>query len=104
MQKAKSPSNNNSILIVVIVIFTFPIWIGILGGLFGLVVGGIGGFIGLIAGAIGIVIGTIGGLIGSIFNWGYGDFASWNFVSWNGNFIIFIAVVLFIALAIKPRR
>jgi hypothetical protein len=100
MQKTKSASSGtNAILIAIIVIITFPLWIGILGGIFGLVIGGIGGLIGLIAGVFGIVIGTIGGVIGSIFSWGY-----WDLGFWNGNFFIFFFVVLLIALAIKPRR
>jgi hypothetical protein len=100
MQKARTSSSGaNAILVTIVIIITFPIWIGIIGGLFGLVVGGIGGLIGIIAGAFGIVIGAIGSLIGSIFNWG-----PWHFGFWNGNFFVFFIIVLVIALAIKPRH
>jgi hypothetical protein len=101
MQKTRSSSSSgtNAILFAIVIIVTFPLWIGIIGGLFGLVLGGLGGLIGIIAGAFGIVIGTIGSLIGSIFHWGH-----WEFGFWNGNFFIFVGIVLLIAYAIRPRR
>jgi len=57
-------SNNSSLLIVLLLIFTFPIWIGIAGGLFGLVMGVFGACIGIIAGVFGAVFGGIGSIFG----------------------------------------
>ncbi len=60
--------SNPSILIVLLIIFTFPIWIGIAGGLFGLIVGLFGACIGIIAGVFGVIFGAIGSVFG-IFDW-----------------------------------
>jgi len=51
-------------------IFTFPIWIGILGGLFGLIVGLFGACLGIIGGIFGAIFGSIGSVFG-IFNWSF---------------------------------
>ena len=98
MHKTKT-QNSTGILIIIIAILTFPIWIGLIGGLFGLVIGGIGGMIGLVAGAFGIVIGAIGSLVGGIFSWGH-----WGFDFGGGKFVVIMLVVLLIALAIRPRK
>ncbi len=86
-----SPSSGTIVLIVIVMIFTFPFWIGLLGGLFGLVVGLIGGAFGIVAGVFGAVIGGIFSVIGSIFHWGGGP---WNF------HLGFISVKLFMIISI----
>ncbi len=51
-------------LIIVIAVLTFPLWIGVVAGLFGAVVGIIAGIIGLLAGLFGSGLGiTIGGTV-----------------------------------------
>ncbi len=67
MQRSSSTS---AVLIVVILIFTFPLWIGLGAGLFGLIVGLFAGLIGLIAGLIGAVVGIIAAIFKALFGWG----------------------------------
>ncbi|HEU5290747.1 MAG TPA: hypothetical protein VFU05_08910 [Cyclobacteriaceae bacterium] len=64
---AKS-SSSSTLLVIILLIITFPFWIGIIGGLFGLIAGAIGAMIGMIAGVIGAVFGGIGSVFG-IFDW-----------------------------------
>lgn len=101
---AMTRSNSNSrststLLIVLLIIFTFPFWIGIAGGLFGLVAGLFGAAIGIIVGVFGAIIGAIGAVIGGIFGgWGYGS-------SHVGiNTFLAIALVVAIVMLSKARR
>ncbi len=98
----KSMQHKNStstVLIVLLIVFTFPIWIGIAGGLFGIVVGIFGAIFGIIAGVFGAVFGTIGGVFGWLFNWDwpFGGFFHWNILT-----ILIIAVI--IVLVSRSRR
>lgn len=68
MQTRSSNNSTTTILIVLIVILTFPVWIGILGGIFGIIMGVFGTVIGVVAGGIGALIGAIGGIIGWMFH------------------------------------
>jgi MFS family permease len=89
-------------VVIVLLVLTFPIWIGIAGGLFGLIFGLIGGFFGLIAGIIGGIFGAIGALFGAIFDV---VFHPWH--GWHGfhlsPFWFFVGVVL-IVLLVRSRR
>jgi len=93
------------ILLLVIIVFTFPIWIGIAGGLFGLVFGLIGGLFGLIGGAIGIVASVFAG----IFGWGWhdhywgDDWGHWGHHH-NGFWIVIIVIAVAMALRSRSRR
>lgn len=69
MTRSNTRTGTSTILIVLLIIFTFPIWIGLAGGLFGLVMGLIGAAIGIVAGVFGAVIGGIGGAFGGMFGW-----------------------------------
>lgn len=55
-----------SIAIVLILLVTFPVWIGLAGGLLGLACGAIGVLVGLCGAAVGCLAGFMGGGIGSI--------------------------------------
>ena len=72
----------SSTLIVVLLILTFPIWIGVAGGLFGLMMGLFGAVIGIVAGFFGIlgsVLGAIFGAIAEVFSWVFGGFFGWDY-------------------------
>jgi hypothetical protein len=56
--------STSTVLIAIAMILTFPIWIGLAGGVFGL----IGGLFGIVIGVIGAVFGAIAGLIGAVFS------------------------------------
>lgn len=61
-------SSNSSALMIILLLITFPLWIGIAGGLFGLIVGLIGACIGIIAAIFGAIFGAIGSVF-EIFDW-----------------------------------
>ena len=67
-QREEKPrmSKGMKILIAVIIILTFPLWIGIVAGLFGGLVGIIGGAFGIAVGLLGATIGLVAGGIGLI--------------------------------------
>jgi hypothetical protein len=94
-------SNTNSgttILIVLIIVLTFPIWIGIAGGLFGLVAGLFGAAIGIIAAVFGAVIGIFGAVINGLFGgW-------WPNSHIGLNIFLAICLVLAIVMLSKARR
>lgn len=60
-------SKSTKILVVVLLVITFPIWIGIVAGVFGTVVGLIGAAFGIAIGIAGAAVGLIGGgVLGTI--------------------------------------
>ncbi len=84
--------SNSTLLIVLLMIFTFPIWIGIFGGLFGLAAGLFGVCIGIIAGIFGAIFGSIG----YIFDWSFPHFPI------SGAFVI--ALIFLIVLISKSKK
>ncbi len=92
-------SSTSAILITLLIILTFPVWIGIAGGLIGIVVGIFGAVFGIIAGVFGAVFGAIGGIFGWLFNWSwpFGGFFHWNVFS-------ILAIVLVVLLVTRSRR
>jgi hypothetical protein len=89
-----------TVLIVCLVVFTFPIWIGIAGGLFGLAAGIFGGVIGIIAGIFGVMIGIIALPFKLLFGWGHGGwFPHFHFPG----FLFLAGVILVVALLLKKR-
>lgn len=89
----------STLLIVLVVVLTAPLWIGLAGGLFGLMVGLFGMIFGLLGGLFGLVTGLIGGIfggIGSLFSWFWGI----------GSFEVFLLLILIVSvIAIrKPKR
>jgi len=101
---AKSTS---TVLIVILLILTFPIWIGLAGGIFGLVMGLFGAAIGLIAGifgAIGGILGAIFGVIGEFFSWIFGGIFDCDFYSPHVSFPRPITLLLIILVAVLIMR
>lgn len=105
---AKSTSGS-TLLIVILLVVTFPIWIGIAGGLFGLAMGLFGAAIGIIAALFGVfggLLGAIVGAIGKVFGWLFGGLFSWNYfpgIHLQGP-VTLLLVVLVIALIIQSRK
>lgn len=98
-QNMQSKSTTTTLLIVLLVIFTFPIWIGIAGGILGIIAGIFGAGIGIIVGIFGAIFGAIGGIFGWLFNWHwpFGGFFQWNIVT-----ILILAIV--VLLISRSRR
>ena len=63
----KKMSKSTKILIVVLLVLTFPIWIGVVAGLFGVAVGIIGAAFGIVVGFLGSAFGLVVGGIACIF-------------------------------------
>lgn len=92
----------SSVLLVLVLVFTFPIWIGLVGGAIGIVAGIFGAVIGVVAGVFGALIGAIGGIFGWLFDWNW---------YWPGNLFFFhvnifavAAIVLLVVVLLKARR
>jgi hypothetical protein len=94
----QSKSSTSTVLIVLLLVFTFPIWIGIAGGLFGIIAGIFGAAIGIFAGIFGAIFGLIGGLFGWAFDWH--PFAGW----FNTPVFVIAALVIVVLLVTKSKK
>jgi hypothetical protein len=95
---ARSATSN--LLIFLVLIFTFPLWIGLGAGLFGLVVGIFGAAIGVMAGIFGALVAVIVLPFKLIFGWGHGGW--WPHFHVNG--ILIAIVIVLTALLIRKSR
>ena len=96
-------STSSTVLIVILLIITFPIWIGIAGGMIGLIAGLFGGAIGIIAGIFGAVIGGIASLFGALFHFSWGSPFS-HIGSIGMNLLIAMGIVAFVIMVTRRRR
>jgi hypothetical protein len=96
----QTKDSTTHVLILVIIVLTFPIWIGIVGGVFGLVGGIAGGLFGLVTGMFGAVFRMIGILFGWLFDWSCGGPFGW----WSTELMAVLAIALVIVLASRSRR
>jgi len=94
-------NSTSTVLLVLILFFTFPIWIGLFGALFGIIMGLGGAIIGIIGGVFGAVIGVIGGVFGWIFDW---DFHNPFHFFWNVKLIAITMIVIFIILVTRAKK
>jgi hypothetical protein len=93
-------SSTNSALLIIILLLTFPLWIGLAGGLIGLVAGAFGLVIGLIAGVFGLFAGLIGGMFGFV-GWVFDgvfdfDMHPFNFVVSPFLILLFVVAVIMV--------
>lgn len=103
MQSRSSTSATTTVLIVLLLVFTFPVWIGIAGGLFGMVVGMFGAAVGIIAGVFGAFIGAIGAMFGWIFDWEWHDGRPFGF--WNVKMLsIVVTMMIVFFILIRPKK
>lgn len=96
-----------TLVIVLMCILFFPIAIGIVGGIFGLIGTILGGFFGLIGGLIGGIFGIIGGMFGAIFGF-FGWLFDWSW-HWPGAFFhsdaaTILVIIVVILLVSRSRR
>jgi hypothetical protein len=73
----------STFLIILLLLITFPIWIGIAGGLVGVAAGLFGAFFGILGGILGAIFGIFGavfGLIGKLLGWIFGGMFSWHVI------------------------
>ena len=95
-------TKSTTVIVALLVIISFPIWIGLAGGIFGLVFGLIGGIFGL----FGAILGAIFGAIGAMFEWIFGGMFHWH--HFHGihfsKLCVLGLVVLVIALAVKSNK
>lgn len=95
-----------TIMVVFICVLLFPIFIGIIGGIFGIIGGVIGGFFGFLGwlfgaifGAIGAVFGAFFGVFGSMFD----DHWHWPGHWFNRDVFTLLALVLIVVLISRSR-
>ena len=88
-----------TLLIVILCIFLLPVGLGIIGGIFGIVVGVFGAVFGAIAGIFGAIFGVFGWLFDGLFGWcdmdaGFPEF----------NIFTIAALVLIVFLLSRNKR
>jgi drug/metabolite transporter superfamily protein YnfA len=82
-------SSTTAVLLILLIVFSFPIWIGIIGGLFGIIAGIFGAVFGVIGAIAGGIFHIFAGLFGWAFEW------HWPFhINWNGYTILVIAIII----------
>jgi hypothetical protein len=99
--------STSTVLIAIAMILTFPIWIGLAGGVFGL----IGGLFGIVIGVIGAVFGAIAGLIGAVFSgigWFFdlifGGIFGWDDHFYPPRFLTLLALVLLVVFISRKQN
>lgn len=90
-------------LLALIVLCTFPIWIGLIAGGFGLIVGIFAGLFGLIAGIFGAIFGIIGAIFSGLFGWGH-DWSFFSFPHFHIGGLEVVVVIVIIALLLNRRK
>lgn len=98
----RTASSTSTILLTIVLILTFPIWIGIAGGLFGLVLGACGIVVGVFAAVFGAMIALVALPFKIIFgfgHWGWHGFPHFHFGG-----LTFIVLIIIAALIIKRRN
>lgn len=103
----RSSSSSSTVLIVLLLIFTFPIWIGLAGGVFGLVAGLMGACIGISAGVFGVIFGILGSIIGAIFGifgWDSYDWISFPLFHLSGLKVGLVVVIIFAIVMISKSK
>lgn len=93
-------SSSTNVLIVILIIITFPLWIGILAGLFGIVVGLAGGIFGIVAGIFGAIFGIIGGIFGWVFSFPFGG----DYFHFNGKLFVIALILIILFLAVRKKK
>lgn len=94
-------SATSTALIVCLVIFTFPLWIGIGAGLFGVIVGMAGAVFGIIAGILGAILGIVLIPFKVLFGWGHGGW--FPFFHFPGLLLVTIIVLLVLLIQRRSR-
>lgn len=93
-----------AIMVIILCVLLFPVFIGIIGGLFGIIGGVFGAIFGLLGGLFGAFFGLLGGIVGVI-GWLFKSALSWHgpfgFFTWN---LIPIALVLLIIVLITRSK
>ena len=85
-------------------LLTVTIFIGIAGGVFGLIVGLIGGAVGLFFGLIGAIFGCIAGVFKAIFHVLFGWNSDFGFHHWHMNGYIFAALLVLIFVVASQKK
>ncbi|MEQ8424415.1 MAG: hypothetical protein RIA63_06875 [Cyclobacteriaceae bacterium] len=90
-----------------IVLCTFPIWVGLIAGGFGLIIGIFGAIFGVIAGIFGTIFGIIGGILeaifGGIFGWGH-DWNFFHFPHFHIDGLGLVVIIVIVALILNRRK
>jgi hypothetical protein len=99
-------SKGATLFLAFILIFTFPIWIGLLAGGFGLIMGIIGGIFGIIGSIIGAIFGAMGSVFSAIFgifDWSWGNTHLF-YPHLHFNKYAILAFIIIVALIVSKKR
>lgn len=96
-----------TVLIVIICVLLFPVVIGLIGGVFGIIGSIIGGLFGLIGGVFGAVFGLIGGLFAAVFSfigWIFGFPFHWDGPGFFHNDLFTVVILVLVIVMISRAR
>lgn len=88
----------STVLLIFILLITFPIWIGIAGGLLGVIGGVFGAVFGVFAAIFGAIGGVFSAIFGTLFGWGHYGWPHWHF-----NGYALLAFIIVVALILSKR-
>jgi len=91
----QSKSSASTLLVILLIFLTFPIWLGISGGVLGLMAGLMAAIFGIFAGIFGAAFGVIGSMFH--WHWPFGGFFHWNFLT----IILIVGIIVFISRSKK---
>ena len=95
----------SAIVLAFVILITFPIWMALIAGGFGIVAGIFGAILGIIFGFFGALFGALGMafnmLFGGIFSWD-GPSIHFPHVHWNGFGIA--AIIIALAIVVRGRK
>src|SRR5687768_12146969 len=95
-----------TIMVVFICVLLFPVFIAIVGGIFGVIGGIIGGLFGFIGWLFGTIFGAIGAVFGAFFGafgWIFYDHWHWPGSWFNRDVLTVLALVLIVILISRSR-
>ena len=98
----RNTSSSSSVLLVVILVLTFPIWIGICGALFGVVMGVFGALIGVMGAIFGVGVTLIALPFKILFGWGHWGWHGFPHIHSSG--FVILALIIFAILIVRGRK
>lgn len=99
----RSSSPASTFLIILILVLTFPLWVGLLGAMVGILGGLFGVLIGIIAAIFGVIVALICLPFKIIFGWHDWDWGWHGFPDFNLNGYVVLAIIILVYLAYRRK-
>jgi hypothetical protein len=97
---SRNASSSSTVLVVLALLITFPFWIALGAGLFGVVASVFGVLFGIITAIVGAIASIVTIPFKILFGWGHG----WHFWPHHSNGFAWLAIIIIIALVLKSKN